>query len=393
MRKHNSLFNQVCQYINSRPIGTVFTNDNLYNNVDEAPSNWKRREKDLNYTTRFYRYWLMKAGVLEKFGKKTWKIVAHVPDHVESNHIWGVKSRNPYQLWHISHESTQINSDKITIYVIIDKHIEPIEVLKTQVGALLSTGSYFEDEMDAWYFLSIGTGIAVESLKDTWKKTQDFANEIVEMDKSHLEQEEDEIIERLDGLLRIISLTDAENTKYMYGFNGEDGPLNKAKIASYLVVANDDVENESLKRLLQLKAGHKMPWTIFAEEIIESIENGDYYKEEVIPVVENVDEKIHTNIMLAMDNYKESVKNTSTGKFITFEDIRGNDVYYKDSKNNWCKGTIIGLQMSAFGDTTPVISNIHVKTSTGSTQWIDYKDAKFSKEEILKIVTESINSL
>ena len=274
MRKHNSLFNQVCTFINVRPIGTVFTNDELYSSVDENPSAWKRREKDLNYTTRFYRYWLMKAGVLEKFGKKTWKIVAHVPDHVESHHVWGQKRRTPYQLWHISHESTQTNTNEITIFVIIDKHVEPVKVLKTQVGALLSTGNYFEDEMDAWYFLSIGTGVAVESLKDTWKKTQEFANEIVEMDKSHLEQEEDEIIERLSGLLLTIGIN-SNLPKTIYQFIS--GKLFAKKVSENTICTNDNFENESLKRLLQLEAGHQLPWTILAEDILESIEMDTYY--------------------------------------------------------------------------------------------------------------------
>lgn len=380
MRKHNSLFNQVCTFINVRPIGTVFTNDELYSSVDENPSAWKRREKDLNYTTRFYRYWLMKAGVLEKFGKKTWKIVAHVPDHVESHHVWGRKRRIPYQLWHISHENkiNKPSDEEITIFKIIDKHVEHVNIFKTQVGALLSTGSYFEDEMDAWYFLSIGTGVAVESLKDTWKKTQDFANEIVEMDKSHLEQEENEIIERLSGLLLTIGIK-SNFPKTIYQFIS--GKLFAKKVSENTICNNDNFENESLKRLLQLEAGHKLPWTILAEDILESIEMDTYYD---LPMIDSSEYRI-----------KNEVTKTSEVKidksFITIDDIRGREVYYFRHKE-WYKGKVATFNISATVGENPTYGTVKLEGDDASS-WIKYSDLLFSKEEVIAQFTQTLNSL
>lgn len=383
----NSLFDQVCKFVNSIAIGTTVSVNELNNSVTENYTPWKRRYRDPYYCTRLYAGLLRKAGVLIKNKRGTWTILAHVPDNVTLDMI--STANTPWdKLWKadrqfVSQVDNTINTpivERIIIFVIIGKHIEPTEVLKTQVGALLSTGNYFEDEMDAWYFLSIGTGVAVESLKADWRKTKDFANNVVEITKAAEAQEDADVlegVERLDGLLTIVSSGWSSRIKIWYGIKDlEAGPrVIKYEVREEQVCKNNMYENESLLNLLKCAA----------EEVDVDIE--DIIEENLVLIESEIHEKLDAEFV------KKAEEEKAKAKLITFKDIRGNDVYYKDSKNIWCKGVIIGLQIQAFGDTTPEYSNIHVKTQSGSTQWIEYKVAKFSKEEVLSLVTESINSL
>jgi hypothetical protein len=391
MRKHNSIFNQVCTFINVRPIGTVFTNDELFSSVDEPVTNWKRREKDLNYTTRFYRYWLMKAGVLEKFGKKTWKIVAHVPDHVESHHVWGQKRRTPYQLWHISHENkikvNKPSDEEITIFIVMKRHVEPVNVFKTQVSALLSTGRYFEDEMDAWYFLSIGTGVPVESLKLEYNNVQSIAKNIVEITKKAEAEESLEIFEavaRLDGLLTIIEASVGINSKIIYKLI-DFGSGNR--VFAYRVPADEDClnnmnENESLVDLLT-KAAKEVEVDIedIIDENIQLIES-ELADKALAKAKAQLSEETYNKM------FKPEVKNID--KLITIEDLRGRTVYYNKHKE-WVKGTILNFNFSAMEGEEPKYGTVRIKED--DTSWINYKDLYFSKEEVIAQFTQSLNSL
>ncbi len=393
MRKHNSLFNQVCTFINVRPIGTVFTNDELYSSVDEQPAAWKRRENDLNYTTRYYRYWLVKAGVLEKFGKKTWKIVAHVPDHVESHHVWGRKGRIPYQLWHISHENkiNKPSDEEITIYIVMKRHVEPVNVFKTQVSALLSTGRYFEDEMDAWYFLSIGTGVSVESLKLEYNNVQSIAKDIVSITKK-AEAEEAlaifESVERLDGLLHIIEMSKPERctpAKFVYKFvNREDGTrIYKYRTPADFVCVNNMHENESLIDLLT-KAAKEVEVDI--EDIID--ENLQLIESELAEKTKEQLGNAHKTFEVLQQIKSAEVK--TSDKLITIEDIRGKEVYYNKHKE-WCKGIILSFNFSATEGENPEYGSVKLKDDESS--WIKYKDLYFSKEEVIAQFSKSLNSL
>jgi len=383
MRKHNSLFDQVCNYINSQEIGSTFTVHNLYNSVNENYTPWKRGYRDPNYVTRLYCGYLRHAGVLSKNKRGTWTVLAKIPDAVNTFNVYGIGYN---KRWKVGIPSAAVNiintsvAEDIIIYVIVDKHVEPTRALKTKVGALLSTGNYFEDEMDAWYFLSIGTGVAVESLKADWQKTKDFANNVVEITKAAEAQEDADVlsgVERLDGLLTIIKSGWSSRIKIWYGIKDlEAGPrVIKYEVREEQVCKNNMYENESLLNLLKCAA----------EEVDVDIE--DIIDENLDLIESEIHEKLDAELV------KKAEEEKAKAKLITFKDIRGNDVYYKNAGNIWCKGIIIGLQIQAFGDTTPEYSNIHVKTQSGSTQWIEYKVAKFSKEEVLSLVTESINSL
>lgn len=391
MRKHNSIFNQVCTFINSKSIGTVFTNDELFSSVDEPETNWKRREKVT--ATRYYRYWLMKAGVLEKFGKKTWKIVAHVPDHVESRHVWGQKRRTPYQLWHISHENkiNKPSDEEITIFIVMKRHVEPVNVFKTQVSALLSTGRYFEDEIDAWYFLSIGTGVAVDSLKAEYRKQQEITKGIMEITNQAKQAEAEEVIalnesiERLDGLLTIRKSGWSERTKIWYGIKeiGDDQRVIKYEVREEQVCKNNMYENESLLDLL-MKAAEEVDVDI--EDIID--ENLQLIEFEIADKA-LVKAKAQLSEETFNKMFKSEVKNSD--KLITIEDIRGREVYYFRHKE-WYKGTILSFNFSAAADETPTYGTVKL-VGDDETSWIKYSDLFFSKEDVIAQFTQTLNSL
>jgi len=396
MRKHNSLFDQVCNYINSQEIGSTFTVHNLYNSVNENYTPWKRGYRDPNYVTRLYCGYLRHAGVLSKNKRGTWTVLAKIPDAVNTFNVYGIGYN---KRWKVGIPSAAVNiintsvAEDIIIYVIVDKHVEPTRALKTKVGALLSTGNYFEDEMDAWYFLSIGTGVAVESLKSTWKKTQDFANEIVEHTESHLEQEEDELIERLSGLIITIGINSVF-PKTIY--QSIDGILYARKVTESMPCSNDHIENESLKRLLQLNAGNKMPWTIFAEEILESIENGDYYKEEVIPVVtENANDNFHIEIMAALDRQDQkredlAIQIAKDERYITLEDIRGKQVYLMHEGKPFT-GKVTEFIINCQGNENPEYDRIMIDTI--STMSFHSNKLCFTKESFKEKLANIVDSL
>lgn len=354
MRKNNSLFDQVCNYINSQEIGSTFTVHNLYNSVNENYTPWKRGYRDPNYVTRLYCGYLRHAGVLSKNKRGTWTVLAKIPDGVNTFNVYGIGYN---KRWHATKNNflsnpTQFASQvdntvksqieapgKIIIYFIIDKHVEPKEVWKTHAAALISTGNYFEDEMDAWYFLSVGSGVAVESLKADWKKTQDAANQIIEITK-------DAEAEAKAKRIYTIKVRD-----FLYGH-----------------YKNQEVVETLMKQ--------------YKDIIKDMHEDGDVDPEMVFEsIIEEEEEAAELRVAI------------ETKKLITLEDIRGREVYFKNNSNVWNKATVLGVQMEALHMGVPTFTNIHVKLNTNETKWITYSTIKFSKEEVLNSVTVQINSL
>jgi hypothetical protein len=86
----------------------------------------------------------MKAGCVEKLGDKKWKVLAHVPDHVSSDMVWGVKGRTPYTLWHISMEENKPRTtNETTLYEITkDNLVLPLVVANTRVAPVHRTQAY-----------------------------------------------------------------------------------------------------------------------------------------------------------------------------------------------------------------------------------------------------------
>lgn len=354
------------------------------------------------YVTRQYRRHLVIANVLSHYSRGKWQVLAHIPDFVTVNMLEANRGSKHYfhgkwvlrgKPWNANMENPKTedirptdsqSTSTITIYKIVDKHVQPTEVLKTQVSALLSTGSYFEEELDAWYFISMGTGYAVEDLKLKWNKQQELANTIVEETKVQEKAEEELInemlsasVERLDGLLTIIKSGWSSRIKYWYGFkelNEDDGPrVIKFEVREEQVCKNNMDQHESLLGLLKLAS----------EEVGVHIDD----------IIEDNLEMIEYELHEKLDAELREKEKLKSQQLITFEDIRGKDVYYQTTAKEWQKAAVIGFTAQALGNGTPEFNQVHVRTKTGSTHWTEYKLVKFSKEEVLKLVTESINSL
>lgn len=82
MRKPNTLFDQVCQFVNSFAIGEQFDTQDMYAQCNENMTHWKRSNNYDHYTTRQYRRHLVIAGVLAHVKRGKWRVLAHIPDHV-----------------------------------------------------------------------------------------------------------------------------------------------------------------------------------------------------------------------------------------------------------------------------------------------------------------------
>lgn len=93
MRKEKTLFAQIVNFINSQPVGTTFRVRDLYSQVNERSTPWKRRHNDPNYQTRWYCGQLRHRKVLAKNKRGTWTVLAHIPDFVTSSMIYSSKDK------------------------------------------------------------------------------------------------------------------------------------------------------------------------------------------------------------------------------------------------------------------------------------------------------------
>lgn len=99
MRKPNSLFDQVCKFINSLPIGSIFETNDLYSNTNEEATHYKQEYSDIHQTVRYYRWFLIQAGCVEKLGKCKWKVTAHIPDEVTLTMVKPTWEKNLNKTW------------------------------------------------------------------------------------------------------------------------------------------------------------------------------------------------------------------------------------------------------------------------------------------------------
>jgi hypothetical protein len=383
-RYPDSLFNQVCLFVNSQPIGSTFKVTELNNAVTENYTSWKRRYNDPYYCTRLYAGNLRRAGVLTKNERGTWTVLAHIPDNVTLDMI---NNNKPYsQRWRAlvvqPTEQPKTEGPSITIWKIVDKHVEPYVLTdyRNKISALLSTGDYFEDEMDAWYFISVGTGIAVEALKADWKKAQDHAEGLVELTKQAEAAEEIELkeaVERLDGLLTIIPSGWSSRIKYWYKFNGA-GHIAKYEVREEQVCKNTLHENESLLNLLKMAANE------VDCDIEEMIERELTWVEEEIAKKAEAEREVLA-IQIAKDE-----------QYIKVDDIRNKEVYIeRGGKNDWVKAVIREFSIMCERGATPSYFDIQVEYSKdGSIETFDnMKDFSFTKEDAINKMKEHINSL
>jgi hypothetical protein len=84
-----TLFQRFKNFVNSKPIGSTYTTDELYNAVGKHESEtwWKRMNKQRMYRTSTYQTYLKRLGALEKVKRGKWKVLDHIPDWFYSKHM------------------------------------------------------------------------------------------------------------------------------------------------------------------------------------------------------------------------------------------------------------------------------------------------------------------
>lgn len=402
MRKKNSLFDQVCNFINSVGIGNTFTNDELYSNTNEVMTDYKiRLYKGDRQTTRYYRYHLIHANVVKRVSKGVWQVLAHIPDGVTLSMVEQEKFKNGKRrefVWkagvelpnnkEIKMNNNNQNLEEITLYEITKNNLVlPIVVGVNRVPALLSTGTYFEDETDAAYFLSVGTGIPVEVIK---KNSHDFIENGAK-EEPELFDSEKALLEKLHDLIPIdgpSSIPDNIPFKWVYSISGISNEVIWKCRAHIDEVITWEKASDSLLKLLQRVGGSTRLWTELAEEFIEDLEFEQTIRTENPP---------NEALKLAADNYKLGTHNEylekETEKLITLEDIRGKEVYFfHDSKMT--KGVIKRFGINVPTEGNPFYIDISVYCSWKET--IDFNridELSFTKEDFIMKLTKMVDNL
>lgn len=175
MRKSNTLFDQVCQFVNNLAIGEQFAAQDMYNKCDERMTHWKQYYNNDPFVTRTYRRHLAVAGVLRRVGRGVWQVLAHVPDFVtvsmleanrgskkqNSNGEWVLRGKpwNASMLANVNGPAIKDEAPELagsdssarrismqTLYTIVDAEVVGEAVPVGKVNALLSTGNYYDDE-------------------------------------------------------------------------------------------------------------------------------------------------------------------------------------------------------------------------------------------------------
>jgi hypothetical protein len=84
-----TLFQRFKNFVNSKPIGSTYTTDELYHAVGrwEGSTWWKRANKQRMYRTSTYQTYLRRLGALENIKRGSWKVIAHIPDWFYSKHM------------------------------------------------------------------------------------------------------------------------------------------------------------------------------------------------------------------------------------------------------------------------------------------------------------------
>lgn len=84
-----SLFERFKQFINSLPVGSTYTTDQLYNAVGqyESTSRWKQWNRQRMYRTSTYQTYLRRLGALQNVKRAEWRILSHVPEWFNTKHM------------------------------------------------------------------------------------------------------------------------------------------------------------------------------------------------------------------------------------------------------------------------------------------------------------------
>lgn len=398
MRKKNSLSDQVCNFINSVGIGNTFTNEELYSNTNEVMTDYKiRLYKGDRQTTRYYRYHLIHANVVKRVSKGVWQVLAHIPDDVTLSMVEQEKFKNGKRrtfVWKAGVELPNTKENKmnntqgleeITLYEITKNNLVlPIVVGVNRVPALLSTGTYFEDETDAAYFLSVGTGIPVEVIK---KNSHDFIENGAK-EEPELFESEKALLEKLHELIPIDgekSIPDNIPFKWVYAIDGISNEVIWKCRAHIDEVITWEKASDSLLKLLQRVGGSTRLWTELAEEFIDDLEFEKTIRTEN-PVTKTLE--------LATDTYKRGIHNAyldkQEEKLITLEDIRGKEVYFMVNGVP-TKGTVRSFKIDFNENENPIYNMIDVTGISAYTFSMD--SLSFTKEEFKEKLAKIVDSL
>lgn len=84
-----TLFSRFKEFINSLPIGQVYTTDELYHKVGcfENQTWWKRSNRQRMYRTSTYQTYLKRLGALENVSRGKWKVLHHIPSWFYCKHV------------------------------------------------------------------------------------------------------------------------------------------------------------------------------------------------------------------------------------------------------------------------------------------------------------------
>jgi hypothetical protein len=89
MRNINSQFNEICEFVNSVPVGQTFTTQEYLNAVGhtENSTQWKRRNGNDYYICHQYKGYLRRGGFLKNIKRGLWEVKQHIPAWFDLGHL------------------------------------------------------------------------------------------------------------------------------------------------------------------------------------------------------------------------------------------------------------------------------------------------------------------
>ena len=89
MRKPESLFSLVVEFINNVPVDSTYRSSDLCQHTSgvEEVTRWKRFNNNPSYRTRTYQSYLRHAGFVQNVSRGVWKVVKHIPEWLDLGHL------------------------------------------------------------------------------------------------------------------------------------------------------------------------------------------------------------------------------------------------------------------------------------------------------------------
>jgi len=109
MRKTNSQFDLICQWVNAQPIGSTFTPKDFVAAVGhyENLTAWKRWNGNPHYVCHMYKGYLKRTGFLSNPSRGVWVVEKRIPSWLTLGHLqcligwtrWDYKNNKPISLY------------------------------------------------------------------------------------------------------------------------------------------------------------------------------------------------------------------------------------------------------------------------------------------------------